>query len=66
MVRSRVPDVDAQVLDRRRRPDLRVQASGGVSSLPDLAAARAIGCDGAIVGRALYEGRFTVTEALAA
>ena len=50
----------------RRRPDLRVQASGGVSSLPDLAAARAIGCDGAIVGRALYEGRFTVAEALAA
>ncbi|HEY0599932.1 1-(5-phosphoribosyl)-5-[(5-phosphoribosylamino)methylideneamino] imidazole-4-carboxamide isomerase [Brevundimonas sp.] len=50
----------------RRRPDLRVQASGGVSSLADLAAARAAGCDGAIVGRALYEGRFTVAEALAA
>jgi len=50
----------------RRRPDLRIQASGGVSSLADLAAARAIGCDGAIVGRALYEGRFTVAEALAA
>ena len=50
----------------RRRPDLRVQASGGVSSVADLAAARAIGCDGAIVGRALYEGRFTVAEALAA
>lgn len=49
----------------RRRPDLRVQASGGVSSLADLAAARAAGCDGAIVGRALYEGRFTVAEALA-
>lgn len=50
----------------RRRPDLRVQASGGVASLADLAAARALGCDGAIVGRALYEGRFTVAEALAA
>ena len=50
----------------RRRPDLRVQASGGVSSLVDLAAARDIGCDGAIVGRALYEGRFTVAEVLAA
>ena len=50
----------------QRRPDLRVQASGGVSSLADLAAARAAGCDGAIVGRALYEGRFTVAEALAA
>ena len=48
-----------------RRPDLRVQASGGVSSLEDLRAARAIGCDGAIVGRAIYEGRFTVDEAVA-
>ncbi len=50
----------------RRRPDLKVQASGGVSQLSDLAAARAAGCDGVIVGRALYEGRFTVAEAVAA
>ncbi|WP_374600571.1 HisA/HisF-related TIM barrel protein [Brevundimonas sp.] len=48
-----------------RRPDLKVQASGGVSSLDDLKAARAIGCDGAIIGRAIYEGRFTVDEAVA-
>jgi len=50
----------------RRRPDLKVQASGGVSQLSDLTAARAAGCDGVIVGRALYEGRFTVAEAVAA
>jgi phosphoribosylformimino-5-aminoimidazole carboxamide ribotide isomerase len=50
----------------RRRPDLKVQASGGVSSLDDLTAAAAIGCDGAIVGRAIYEGRFTAAEAIAA
>ncbi|WP_374515718.1 1-(5-phosphoribosyl)-5-[(5-phosphoribosylamino)methylideneamino]imidazole-4-carboxamide isomerase [Brevundimonas sp.] len=50
----------------RRRPDLQVQASGGVAALADLAAARALGCAGAIVGRALYEGRFTVEQALAA
>lgn len=48
-----------------RRSDLKVQASGGVASVEDLQAVRAIGCDGAIVGRALYEGRFTVAEALA-
>lgn len=60
------PNLDLLAQIVRRRPDLRVQASGGVSSLPDLAAARDIGCDGAIVGRALYEGRFTVAEALAA
>jgi len=51
---------------RRRRPELEVQASGGVSSLDDLVAAKAIGCSGAIVGRALYEGRFTAREAIEA
>jgi len=50
----------------QRRPDLQVQASGGVASLDDLAAARRLGCAGVIVGRALYEGRFTVDQALAA
>jgi phosphoribosylformimino-5-aminoimidazole carboxamide ribotide isomerase len=49
-----------------RRPDLKVQASGGVATVEDLKAVRAMGCDGAIVGRALYEGRFTVAEALSA
>jgi len=51
---------------RLRRPDLVLQASGGVSSLEDLAAVKALGCNGAIVGRALYENRFTLPEALAA
>ncbi len=50
----------------RRRPDLKVQASGGVATVSDLTAAAALGCDGAIVGRALYENRFTLEEALAA
>jgi phosphoribosylformimino-5-aminoimidazole carboxamide ribotide isomerase len=50
----------------RCRPDLKVQASGGVASVADLTAAAALGCDGAIVGRALYENRFTLEEALAA
>ena len=50
----------------RRRPDLQVQASGGVAALADLTAARDLGCAGAIVGRALYEGRFTLEQALAA
>ncbi|MFN4092231.1 MAG: 1-(5-phosphoribosyl)-5-[(5-phosphoribosylamino)methylideneamino]imidazole-4-carboxamide isomerase [Brevundimonas sp.] len=60
------PNIDLLAEVRRRRPDLAVQASGGVSSLADLTAAKDIGCDGAIVGRALYEGRFTVAEAIGA
>jgi len=47
-----------------RFPGLQVQASGGVASLDDLRALRATGVAGAIVGRALYENRFTLREAL--
>lgn len=45
---------------------LHVQASGGVNSLDDLKAARDVGAAGAIVGKALYEGVFSVKEALEA
>lgn len=42
-----------------------VVASGGVGSLDDIAALAAIaGLGGIITGRALYEGRFTVAEAI--
>lgn len=46
-------------------PDLQVQASGGVASLEDLKKLKALGSAGAIVGRALYERKFTLKEALA-
>lgn len=42
-----------------------VIASGGISSLADLRAVADLGCNGAIVGRALYEDRFDLGEALA-
>ncbi len=48
-----------------RFPQLAVQASGGVASLGDLAALRAVGAAGAVIGRALYEKRFTLEDALA-
>lgn len=41
-------------------------ASGGVTSVGDIAAVRAIGCRGAIIGRALYEGRLAVRDAVEA
>lgn len=44
---------------------LDVIVSGGVGSLNDLRAAREAALAGACVGRALYDGRFTVAEALA-
>ena len=41
-----------------------IVASAGISSLADLEAVRGIGCTGAIVGRALYEGRFDLAAAV--
>jgi len=41
-----------------------IVASAGVSSLADISAVRALGCAGAIVGRALYEGRLDLGAAL--
>ena len=46
-------------------PGLRLQASGGVRDLEDIAAAREAGAGGAILGRALLEGRIGLAEALA-
>ncbi|MDQ3907998.1 MAG: 1-(5-phosphoribosyl)-5-[(5-phosphoribosylamino)methylideneamino]imidazole-4-carboxamide isomerase [Acidobacteriota bacterium] len=46
-----------------------VTASGGVSSLEDIARLReasACGIDSVVVGKALYEGRFTLAEAIRA
>ena len=43
-----------------------VIASGGVAELSHLRAAREAGLAGAIVGRALYEGRFSLADALVA
>lgn len=42
-----------------------IVASGGVTTLDDLRAVRRIGCAGAIIGRALYEGRLDLPRALA-
>ena len=42
-----------------------VVASGGVGSLDNLRVLRQLPIQGAIVGRALYDGRFTIDEALA-
>lgn len=42
-----------------------VIASGGVSSLDDIARLRDLGAEAVVIGRALYEGTFTLPEAIA-
>ncbi len=60
------PNIE-QTCNVARESGLKVTASGGVSSLEDLKrlkAASECGIDSVIVGKALYEGRFTLEEAL--
>jgi phosphoribosyl isomerase A len=65
MLRGPNLDLLRQVCARTDRP---VIASGGVSSLADLhaiAALTPLGVEGAIIGKALYAGAFTLEQALA-
>lgn len=48
-----------------RFPEIAFQSSGGIGSLNDIAALKDSGAKGVIVGRALLEGKFTVSEAIA-
>ena len=50
----------------QERSGAAIVASGGVSSLDDLAAIAELGVEACIVGKALYAGRFTLADALAA
>ncbi len=57
---------DMELLAIAAGSGMKVIASGGVGNLDDLRQVVASGLSGVIVGRAIYEGRFTVAEALAA
>jgi phosphoribosylformimino-5-aminoimidazole carboxamide ribotide isomerase len=57
------PDLDL-LRDVREATDVRVIAAGGIAALDDLRAVRGAGCEGAVVGSALWRGRFTVAEAV--
>ena len=57
------PNVEATA-ELVRRTGLRVIGSGGVGKIQDLYDLRDAGCAGAIVGKALYNGNFTLAQAL--
>ncbi|WP_295970328.1 1-(5-phosphoribosyl)-5-[(5-phosphoribosylamino)methylideneamino]imidazole-4-carboxamide isomerase [uncultured Xanthomonas sp.] len=50
---------------RQLAPALAVQASGGIRNAADVRGAREAGCAGAVLGKALLEGRLRLDEALA-
>ncbi len=57
------PDLEllTSVIDASGLP---VLAAGGISSTQDLAALKALGCEGAVLGSALWSGRVTLADAL--
>jgi phosphoribosylformimino-5-aminoimidazole carboxamide ribotide isomerase len=56
---------DVELLSAVLEADLPVLAAGGIATLDDLVALRDLGCEGAVVGSALWSGRFGLAEALA-
>jgi len=59
------PSVEATAELARAVPSVPVIASGGVTTLDDIARLSRAGLPGAIVGRALYEGRLDLAAAIA-
>jgi phosphoribosylformimino-5-aminoimidazole carboxamide ribotide isomerase len=56
---------DLQTLSQAAlNPNAKIIAAGGIGSIGDLAALREIGVEGAVIGKALYEGRFTLKQAI--
>jgi len=45
-------------------PGAKIFAAGGIGSIGDLVALKEIGMEGTVIGKALYEGRFTLKEAI--
>lgn len=60
------PNLELMEEAAERLPGLEVVASGGVRSVEDIRALKAIGSAGAIVGKALWEGAMDLKEAVAA
>jgi len=56
---------DLHLLAEVLEAGLPVLAAGGIATLDDLTSLRDLGCEGAVVGSALWSGRFGLGEALA-
>jgi len=57
------PDLDT-LCEAAEYPDVEIIAAGGIGNLDDLAALKKIGVEGVVVGKALYEGKFTLKDAI--
>jgi phosphoribosylformimino-5-aminoimidazole carboxamide ribotide isomerase len=55
-------DLYQRILDRY--PNLKIQASGGLTSLHQLESLAKMGLDGCVIGKSLYEKRFQLSDAI--
>lgn len=58
------PNLELYRCIRALCPDIQLQASGGVRDIADIVAAQAVGCSGAVLGKALLDGCFELDAAL--
>lgn len=56
------PSIDLYKKIMEQHPEINLVASGGVSTMEDVKELKAIGCEGAIIGKAIYEGRITLQQ----
>ena len=54
--------IDTYQRIREELPELKLIASGGVTSMPELERLREIGCYGAIIGKAIYENKISLKD----
>lgn len=60
MLKGPSVDLYRSILDNN--PDIKLIASGGISNLQDLEDVYEIGCEGVIIGKAIYENRISLKE----
>jgi phosphoribosylformimino-5-aminoimidazole carboxamide ribotide isomerase len=56
------PSVELYKQIMEQHPEINLIASGGVSNIEDVMELKAIGCTGAIIGKAIYEGNITLQQ----
>ena len=56
------PATDLYKKIMNQHPSIDLIASGGISRINDLDELREAGCDGAIIGKAIYENKITLKE----
>jgi len=58
------PSVELYKKIMAQHPEINLIASGGVTNIEDVIELKAIGCGGAIIGKAIYEGNITLQQLL--